>query len=92
MVLRGYERHESHLRERQVTPLLVRIGIAVVRVPVTAKNGRRGFLMDKRGEGVPIILGESERLSSFKPRYELIDDSELLLTIYAALPPETGVK
>lgn len=45
---------------------------------------RRQFLMDKRGEGVPIILSESSRLSGRQPEYRLIGDSELVLTIYAA--------
>jgi ATP-dependent DNA helicase RecG len=43
--------------------------------------------MDKRGEGVPIILIESEKLSGKRPQYRLIDDSELLLTLYAAPSP-----
>lgn len=46
----------------------------------------RQFLMDKRGEGVPIILSESEKLSGKAPVYELIDDTELKLTIFAANP------
>jgi predicted HTH transcriptional regulator len=45
--------------------------------------GRR-FLMEKRGDGVPIILEESRRLSGREPLYRLIDQSELLLTIWAA--------
>ena len=45
--------------------------------------GRR-TLMEKRGEGVPIILDNSERLSGKTPEYRLIDDAELLLTIHAA--------
>jgi predicted HTH transcriptional regulator len=44
----------------------------------------RAYYMEKRGDGVPIILTESEKLSGKKPLYRLIDDSELLLTIYAA--------
>lgn len=44
----------------------------------------RGYYMEKRGDGVPIILNESEKLSDKKPVYRLIDDSELLLTIYSA--------
>jgi hypothetical protein len=40
--------------------------------------------MDKRGEGVPIIIAESLELSGKKPEYALIDDTELKLTIYAA--------
>ncbi len=44
----------------------------------------RGFYMEKRGDGVPIILHESEKISKKKPTFRLIDDSELLLTIYSA--------
>ncbi|MCY4344367.1 MAG: transcriptional regulator, partial [Gammaproteobacteria bacterium] len=46
-------------------------------------NDRR-HMMEKRGEGVPIILDNSERLSGREPEYRLIDDAELLLTIHAA--------
>ena len=44
----------------------------------------RRTLMEKRGEGVPIILDNSERLSGRTPGYRLIGDAELLLTIHAA--------
>lgn len=44
----------------------------------------RTHIMDKRGEGVPIILSRSEELSGRTPEYRLIDESELLLTIHAA--------
>ena len=44
----------------------------------------RRNIMEKRGEGVPIILDNSERLSGRIPEYRLIDDAELLLTIHAA--------
>ena len=40
--------------------------------------------MDRRGDGVPIILNESRELSSRLPEYSLIDDSELRLVIWAA--------
>jgi hypothetical protein len=43
-------------------------------------------MMDKRGEGVQIILDQSERLSGLRPVYRLVDDSELLLIILAAKP------
>ena len=56
---------------------------------VDAIGSQRSFIMDKRGEGVPIIIIESERLSGRRPEYRLIDDTELLLTIYAAQPPES---
>jgi ATP-dependent DNA helicase RecG len=39
--------------------------------------------MEKRGDGVPIILNESEKLAGKKQIYRLIDNSELLLTIYS---------
>jgi ATP-dependent DNA helicase RecG len=49
----------------------------------------RHTLMDKRGEGVRIIMENSERLSGKRPVYRLIDESELLLTIFAAGTGET---
>lgn len=55
---------------------------------IDAHGSRRNFIMDKRGEGVPIIVGESLELSGKMPIYRLIDDAELLLTIYAADPPQ----
>ncbi|MDE2889510.1 MAG: putative DNA binding domain-containing protein [Gemmatimonadota bacterium] len=50
----------------------------------------RSFYMEKRGEGVPIIFDESERLSGQKPVYRLIDDSELLLTIFSRPKDRVG--
>lgn len=44
----------------------------------------RTTFMDRRGEGVPIILARSEALSGRLPEYRVIDQSELLLTIHAA--------
>jgi predicted HTH transcriptional regulator len=54
---------------------------------VDAPGSQRNYIMDKRGEGVPIIITESEKLSGIKPEYKLIDDAELKLTIFAANPP-----
>lgn len=56
------------------------------RCPVDASRPDLGrqFMMDKRGEGVPIIFSESLRMAQRKPQYRLLDDSELLLTIYPA--------
>ena len=50
----------------------------------------RSFYMEKRGEGVPIIFDESERISGQKPVYRLIDDSELLLTIFSRPKDRVG--
>ena len=55
---------------------------------VNAIGSQRSYIMDKRGEGVPIIITESEKLSGRKPEYQLIDDAELKLTIFAAKPPK----
>jgi hypothetical protein len=49
-----------------------------------ATGSKRVYIMDKRGEGVPIIISESYELSGKKPEYTLIDDTELRLTIFAA--------
>ncbi len=44
----------------------------------------RKHYMEKRGEGVPIIFNESLKLSNTKPIYKCLDNSELMLTIFAA--------
>ncbi len=66
-------------RNEAITSLLARC-------PVDREKlaAHRTHIMDKRGEGVPIILSRSEQLSGRTPEYRLIDDSELILTIYAA--------
>lgn len=58
---------------------------------VNAIGSQRTFIMDKRGEGVPIIITESEKLSGRKPEYKLLDDAELMLTIFAAKSPHAEV-
>lgn len=75
MALRQSTRNELITSLLAETPIAGSIG-----------NVGRGFYMEKRGDGVPIILRESETLSGKRPVYKLIDDSELLLTIYAAQP------
>jgi len=44
----------------------------------------RQAMMDKRGEGVSVILDRSERNAGIRPVYKLHDDSELQLTIFGA--------
>jgi len=70
-------------RNELLTSLLARCPM-----PSAYLLGNRSFLMDKRGEGVPIILSASEKLSGQRPVYKLIDDAELMLTIFAAKPME----
>ena len=52
-------------------------------------QGDRQFFMERRGDGVPIILRETEALSGKIPEYQLIDDSDLVLTIPAAATDAT---
>ncbi|MDP2782293.1 ATP-binding protein [Devosia sp.] len=66
-------------RNELITSLLAESPVAE-----TIGDVGQGFYMEKRGDGVPIILNESTNLSGKTPVYQLIDDSELLLTIYAA--------
>ena len=44
----------------------------------------RQHMMERRGEGMPIILDNSIELSGKEPKIELFDHAELRLTIYAA--------
>ena len=44
----------------------------------------RQALIERRGEGVPKIINASLALSGKEPEYRMVDDAELLLTLYAA--------
>jgi|GEM_PF-6372043 hypothetical protein len=50
----------------------------------TDDSAHRSHIIDKHEESIPLILSRSEELTGHKAEYRLIDDSELLLTIYAA--------
>lgn len=73
--------YRQFARNETITSLLARC-------PVRSKSpeiqAHRTYIMDKRGEGVPLILSRSERLSGRLPVYRLLDDAELVLTIFAA--------
>lgn len=75
MPLRQYNRNELIVSLLARCPVGVDVGLG------------RSYLMDRRGDGVPIILEESNRLSGRSPEYSLIDDSELRLVIWAAGEP-----
>jgi len=64
----------------------------LARCPVQADDGGVGrqYLMEKRGDGIPIIMEESHKLSERYPEYRLIDDAELLLTIFSASLPNNS--
>lgn len=66
-------------RNEALTSLLARCPIVD-----DSLSAHRQHIMDKRGEGVSIVLEKSERLSGKRPEYQLCDDSELKLTIFAA--------
>jgi predicted HTH transcriptional regulator len=76
-----------HLRQANRNELIVSL---LGRCPAPEGLGR-SRLMDRRGDGVPIILQESQELSGRCPEYTLIDDSELRLIIWAASPVEADV-
>lgn len=61
----------------------------LARCPVTSDEllSHRSHIMDRRGEGVSIILQRSEKLSGKRPEYRMIDDSELQLIIFAFIYP-----
>ncbi len=69
-----------HLRQASRNELIVSL-LARCRAP---EGLGRTQLMDRRGDGVPIIRDECRRLSGSLPEYSLIDDSELRLVIQAA--------
>ena len=73
-----------HLRQANRNELIVSL---LGRCPAPAGLGR-SHLMDRRGDGVPIIRRECRELSGRLPEYELIDDSELRLIIRAPHPAE----
>ena len=58
---------------------------------VYAIGSQRNFVVvqsgDKRGEGVPITIIESEKLDKRRPEYRMLDESDLMLTIFAAQSP-----
>ncbi len=56
------------------------------RIPVgeTPGSGHRGYLMERRGDGVSIILKETRETAGIQPEYSVMDQSSLVLSIPAA--------
>ena len=75
------ERMEVSQATRNETIASVFGGIAVTNVE--GANHRR-FLMERRGDGVPIIFKETFETTGTNPKYEIINESDLLLRIPAA--------
>ncbi len=78
--------YRQFARNETITSLLARCPVQT-RIPELQLH--RSRMMDKRGEGVPLILNRSEQLSGRRPLYRLLDEAEVQLTIYA-LAPEAG--
>lgn len=71
-----------HLRQYSRNELIVSL---LARCEVPGSTGLdRTRMMERRGDGVPIILEASRELSGRLPEYSLFDDSELRLIIWAA--------
>ena len=69
-----------HLRQYSRNELIVSL-LARCELPGSAELDRTR-MMERRGDGVPIILNESRELSGRLPEYSLVDDSELRLIIW----------
>lgn len=80
-----------HLRQYSRNELIVSL---LARCPLPpAENLGRSRIMDRRGDGVPVIQKLSLELSGRLPEYELIDESELRLVVWGApapVPTERG--
>jgi len=80
MTVESMESRQANRNENIVSRLAKRP------VPKSNQDLRRQSLMDRRGWGVPAIIDESLRLSGRLPVYRELDQSELMLTIYASNP------
>ena len=75
-------------RNEALTSMLGRMSVGNIR-----GSEDRQFFMERRGDGVPIIFRETKALSGESPQYQLIDGSDLVLTLPAAdtdLTPATA--
>jgi predicted HTH transcriptional regulator len=71
-----------HLRQSSRNELVVSL---LARCPAPTGLGRL-HLMDRRGDGLPIIRRETKSLSGRYPEYTIIDDSETRLIIWSVDP------
>ena len=72
---------------RQVTRNdVVASRLAEIPVPqgIAGLKTTRATMMDRRGEGVRVLLQRSEAHSGKRPMYRVLDESEVMLTIFAA--------
>ena len=81
MTLRQSTRNEA------LTSILARMPIGG-----TKGGGDRQYFMERRGDGVLIILRETQELCGKFPEYRVIDDSEVLLVIPAARQEQSAAR
>ena len=74
-------------RNEALTSVLARMPVGGI-----AGSEDRQFFMERRGDGVPIIMRETRELSGKQPEYSLIDNSEVLLIIPAAALEESPAR
>ena len=73
--------HLQSARNEVVTSLLAKCPVPA---DIPWLRTDRVTLMDKRGEGVRLILDNGERLAGRTPEYRLVDEAELVLTMHGA--------
>lgn len=71
--------HRQATRNELLTSLLGRVPSSGIK-----GAGGRLFIMERRGDGIPIMRRETQELSGRFPEFRLIADSELCVTIPAA--------
>ena len=79
--------HRQATRNELLTSLLGRVLASSIK-----GSGGRLFIMERRGDGVPIMRRETRELSGRLPEFQLIADSELCVTIPAALLESTPAR
>jgi len=72
--------HRQYTRNETLVGLLGRLKFEIDNPDAPIRSGR---FMESRGEGVPTIFRETKKLGAPPPKYELFDDQELKLTIFA---------
>lgn len=72
--------HRQATRNEAVTSLLAKIPVPA---GITRLGTTRTTIMDRRGEGVGVLLRRSEAHSGRRPVYRVLDESEVMLTIFA---------
>ncbi len=62
-----------------------RLGQCLIGDGVSGSNGRQYFI-ERRGEGVTIIESETFALTGLRPRFQLISNRELVVTLPSSRP------